>query len=67
MYEGVAAIAKTVTIMLLDSIDMNYRLFKFRMTAAYTVWKTINREYCVEFKLKFVDGFCASKITLRIE
>ena len=41
MYEGVAAIAKTVTVMLLASIDMNYRLFKFRMTASYTVWNTL--------------------------
>jgi hypothetical protein len=41
MYEGVAAIAQTVAVMLLVSIDMNYRLFKFRMTAAYTVRNTL--------------------------
>jgi hypothetical protein len=42
MYEDTAAIAKTVTIMLLASINMNYRLYKFRMTAAaYTVWNTL--------------------------
>jgi len=41
MYEGVAAIAKTVAVKLLASIDMNYRLFKFRVTAAYTVWNAL--------------------------
>ena len=41
MYEGVAVIAKTVAIMLPASIDMNCRLFKFRMTATNTVWNTL--------------------------
>jgi len=69
MYEDVAAIAKKllqlcywpVSIWIIDYLN-------FAWLPPHTLYGThFNREDCVEFKLKFVDEFYASKTTLRIE